>query len=278
MLINTQKESLVPSSDGRRVHVIALVNQKGGSGKTTTCLNVAGALADRELSVLVVDLDPQASFTVALDVEPSRHGRLSDALLRDDVDLTALIVHTPVPHIDVIPGDPELRRIELALSEVEGREMRLRMALQASMRRLRDKYDYILIDCPPALGYLTTNASNAANEVILPVNLDKMGMNALRASLRTVNLVRQSTNVALEILGILPTQVNMRTKLDQARDEHLRSLYNSQVFETVIPTSVQVKEAIEMAVPVTTYAKRGAIAKRYRKLVDEIIDREARHA
>lgn len=268
----------MPSSDGRRVHVIALVNQKGGSGKTTTCLNVAGALADRELSVLVVDLDPQASFTVALDVEPSRHGRLSDALLRDDVDLTALIVHTPVPRIDVIPGDPELRRIELALSEVEGREMRLRMALQSSMRRLRDKYDYILIDCPPALGYLTTNASNAANEVILPVNLDKMGMNALRASLRTVNLVRQSTNVALEILGILPTQVNMRTKLDQARDEHLRSLYTSQVFETVIPTSVQVKEAIEMAVPVTTYAKRGVIAKRYRKLVDEIIDREAHHA
>jgi len=269
---------VVNSGDGRRLHVIALVNQKGGSGKTTTCLNVAGALADRGLSVLVVDLDPQASFTVALDMEASRAGRFSDALLRDDVDLTALIQHSPVPGIDVIAGDAELRRIELALSDLEGREMRLRVALQSSMRALRGAYDYILIDCPPALGYLTTNANNAANRVILPVNLDKMGMNALRATLRTVNLVREKTNLSLEILGILPTQVNMRTKLDQARDEHLRSLYNGQVFETVIPSSVQVKEAIEMAMPVTTYAKRGAIAKRYRKLVDEIIDREARYA
>jgi len=266
------------SGDGRRVHVIALVNQKGGSGKTTTCLNVAGALADRGLSVLVIDLDPQASFTVALDMESPRSGGLSDALLRDDIALTALVRHSPVPRIDVIPGDPELRRIELAMTAVEGREMRLRMALQASMRRLRDAYDYILIDCPPALGHLTSNANNAANRVILPVNLDKMGMNALRATLRTVNVVRQETNVGLEILGILPTQVNMRTKLDQARDEHLRSLYNGQVFETVIPSSVQVKEAIEMSMPVTSYAKRGAIARRYRKLVDEIIDREARYA
>ncbi len=270
---------MVGSGEGRRVHVIALVNQKGGSGKTTTCLNVAGALADRDLSVLVIDLDPQASFTVALDMEsPRAGGRLSDALLRDDVDLAALIQHSPSPGIDVIPGDAELRRIELAMSELEGREMRLRMALQASMRALRGTYDYILIDCPPALGYLTTNANNAANRVILPVNLDKMGMNALRATLRTVNLVRGKTNLGLEILGILPTQVNMRAKLDQARDEHLRSLYNGQVFETVIPSSVQVKEAIEMSMPVTSYAKRGAIAKRYRKLVDEMIDREARYA
>ncbi len=269
---------MADNSAGRRVHVIALVNQKGGSGKTTTCLNVAGALADRDLSVLVVDLDPQASFTVALDMESPRGGRLSDALLRDDVDLTAIIQRSPVAGIDVIPGDAELRRIELAMGELAGREMRLRMALQASMRALRGRYDYILIDCPPALGHLTSNASNAANRVILPVNLDKMGMNALRATLRTVNLVREKTNVGLEILGILPTQVNMRTKLDQARDEHLRSLYNGQVFETVIPSSVQVKEAIEMSMPVTSYAKRGAIAKRYRKLVGEMIEREARYA
>lgn len=264
--------------DVRRMHVIALVNQKGGSGKTTTCLNVAGALAERDLSVLVIDLDPQASFTVALDMEPPRNGRLSDALLRDDVDLTALIRPSGVPRISMIPGDPELRQLELAMSDLPGREMRLRAALQSSLRALRHSYDYILIDCPPALGYLTANANNAANEVILPMNLDKMGMNALRATLRTINLVRQSTNLALEVLGILPTQVNMRTKLDQARDVYLRSVYNSQVFETVIPTSVQVKEAIEMAVPVTVYARRGAVAKRYRKLVDEIIDREARYA
>ena len=266
------------SDDGRRMHVIALVNQKGGSGKTTTCLNVAGALAERDLPVLVIDLDPQASFTVALDMETPRAGRLSDALLRDDVDLAALIQPTRVHHISVIPGDPELRQIELAMSDLPGREMRLRLALQASRRVLRERYSYILIDCPPALGYLTANANNAANEVILPMNLDKMGMNALRATLRTINVVRQTTNLALEVLGILPTQVNMRTKLDQARDEHLRSIYNSQVFETVIPTSVQVKEAIEMAVPVTVYARRGAVAKKYRKLVDEIIDREGRYA
>ncbi len=263
--------------DGR-VHVIALVNQKGGSGKTTTCLNVAGALAERELSVLVVDLDPQASFTVALDMEPPRSGRLSDALLGDDTDLASLIRSTTIPGIDLIPGDPELRRVELAMSELEGREMRLRGALQASMRTLRGRYSYILIDCPPALGYLTANANNAANEVILPMNLDKMGMNALGTTMRTIDVVRGSTNLALQVLGILPTQVNMRTKLDQARDEYLRSLYNGQVFTTVIPSSVQVKEAIEMSVPVTVYAKRGAIAKRYRKLVDEIVAREARYA
>jgi len=267
----------VSTGDDRRVHVIALVNQKGGSGKTTTCLNVAGALAECGKSVLVIDLDPQASFTVALDMRPSRAGLLSTALLGDDLDLAALIVPSPVPGIAVIPGDPELRRIELEMGELEGREMRLRKALQSSMRTLRGRYDYILIDCPPALGHLTSNAGNAANEVILPVNLDKMGMSALESTLKTVNHVRKETNLALKILGILPTQVNMRTKLDQARDEHLRSLYDSQVFNTVIPSSIQVKEAIEMSVPVTVYAKRGAVAKRYRKLVEEIIEREARH-
>ncbi len=263
--------------DVRRVHVIALVNQKGGSGKTTTCLNVAGALADRGLSVLVVDLDPQASITVALDMISSASPRLSDALLDDAVALSDVVQPTPVKGVALIPGDPELRRIELALGEVEGREMRLRRALRASMPVLRGSFDYILIDCPPALGYLTTNAENAAAEVILPMNLDKMGVSALDATLQTITLVKNTTNLGLRVLGILPTQVNMRTKLDQARDEDLRSRYEDQVFETVIPSSIQVKEAIEMSVPVTTYAKRGAIAKRYRRLVEEIIEREARH-
>lgn len=269
----------MPENDAaRRVHVIALVNQKGGSGKTTTCLNVAGALAERDLPVLVIDLDPQASFTVAMDMNPSPAGHLSGALLDRDIDLTALIRPSPIKNMAVIPGDAELRRLELEMSRIEGRETRLRAALQSAMRTLRASYAYILIDCPPALGYLTTNANNAANEVILPVNLDKMGMDALRSTLRTVNQVRQTTNMALEIVGILPTQVNMRTKLDQARDEHLRDLYKGQVFETVIPSSVQVKEAIEMSVPVTTYAKRGLMARRYRKLVDEIVQREAKYA
>jgi chromosome partitioning protein len=260
------------------LHVVGLVNQKGGSGKTTTCLNVAGALVEHRFRVLLVDLDPQASLSDVLDVAPLSDRHLSRTLLRDNADFMELIQPTTLQNISVIAGDGELRQLELAMGEITGREMRLRKAIGAHIRALTAAFDYILIDCPPALGYLTANANNAATEVILPMNLDKMGMNALSDTLRSIGVVRQTTNAALRVLGILPTQVNMRTKLDQARDSYLRQQYNGEVFDTTIPTSVQVKEAIEMAMPVTHYARRGAVARRYRKLVDEILEREARYA
>jgi chromosome partitioning protein len=255
-----------------------LVNQKGGSGKTTTCLNVAGALVEHRFRVLLVDLDPQASLSDVLNVAPLPERHLSRTLLRDNVDFMELIQPTLLENISVIAGDGALRELELLMGEIAGREMRLRWAIGAHIRALATAFDYIMIDCPPALGYLTANANNAATEVILPMNLDKMGMNALSDTLRSIGVVRQTTNAALRVLGILPTQVNMRTKLDQARDTYLRQQYDGQVFETTIPSSVQVKEAIEMALPVTHYARRGAMARRYLRLVEEILEREARYA
>ncbi|GAC1436679.1 MAG: AAA family ATPase [Chloroflexota bacterium] len=260
------------------LHVVGLVNQKGGSGKTTTCLNVAGALVEQGFRVLLVDLDPQASLSDVLDLAPLPDHHLSRTLLRDNTDVMDLIQPTPLDGISLIAGDGQLRELELAMGEISGRELRLRRAIGAHLPALTERFDYILIDCPPALGYLTANANNAATEVLLPMNLDKMGVNALADTLRSIGVVRQTTNAALRVLGILPTQVNMRTKLDQARDAYLRQQYDGDVFQTTIPSSVQVKEAMEMSVPVTHYARRGAVARRYRKLVDEILEREARYA
>jgi len=260
------------------LRVIGLVNQKGGSGKTTTCLNLTGALVEQGFRVLLIDLDPQASLSDVLDLPPLPERHLSQTLLRDNRDFMDLIQPTHLEHVALIAGDGQLRELELAMGEISGREMRLRRAIGEHVRALSERFDYLLIDCPPALGYLTANANNAATEVLLPMNLDKMGMNALTDTLRSIGLVRGSTNPALQVLGILPTQVNMRTKLDQARDTYLREKYNGQVFQTTIPSSVQVKEAIEVALPVTHYARRGAVAKRYRKLVEEILEREAHYA
>jgi chromosome partitioning protein len=249
---------------------IAFVNRKGGSGKTTTIFNVAGALLERGYSILAIDLDPQGSFSRSLQVDPAASVTLSSVLLSPSERFRELIQTSWIIGLDVIPADPDLKGVDLELSQMGGRELRLRRCLT---RYLPAGYDFVLIDCPPALDFLTTNALVAASDLILPVDGGSYGMEALNDTVDTIDAVRHSLRYDLSILGILLCNVNLRTTYDQAAEESLRERFGSLVFNTIIPNSIRIDEASQLGRPVVFYDPGSTLANAYRTLAREIVER-----
>jgi chromosome partitioning protein len=254
---------------------IAFVNRKGGSGKTTTVFNVAGALLERGYSILAIDLDPQGSFSKSLQVYATGSVALSSVLLEPSERFRELIQTSWIVGLDVVPADPDLKLIDVELAQKGGRELRLRRCLT---RYLPAGYDFVLIDCPPSLDLLTTNALVAASDLLVPVDGGSFGMEALNDTLDTIQAVRQSLRYDLSILGILLSNVNLRTTYDQAADETLRERFGSLVFNTIIPNSIRVDEASQLGRPLVFYDPSSPLANAYRNLVKEIIERGAAHA
>jgi chromosome partitioning protein len=253
---------------------IAFVNRKGGSGKTTTVFNVAGALLERGYSILAIDLDPQGSFSKSLQVFPSGSVALSEVLASPSERFRELIQTSWIVGLDVIPADADLKSVDLKLAGVQGRELRLRRSLT---RYLPAGYDFVLVDCPPALDLLTTNALVAASDLIIPVDGGSFGMEALNDTLDTIQAVRQSLRYDLSILGILLGNVNLRTTYDQAADETLRERFGSLIFRTIIPNSIRVDEASQFGRPVVFYDPSSPLANAYRNLAKEIVERGVTH-
>ena len=249
---------------------LAVTNQKGGSGKTTTTVNLSAALGESGHQVLVVDLDPQASASAWLGVKDGRRGLLE--VFTDNGNLAALVRETGAGGVDLVPSSTWLAGVEKALAGEVGAELILREA----MAELSELWDFILLDCPPSLGLLTVSALCAAREVLVPVEVSSMALAGLAGVIQTVDRVRDRLNPDLAVSEILVCRADARTNLSREVLERLRERFGKLVMNTVVRETVRLREAWSFAQPVTTYDPRGRGAEDYRSAAAELLARRRR--
>lgn len=251
------------------MRTIAIANQKGGCGKTTTAVNLAAALAQMGKKVLAVDLDPQAHTTLGFGHDPdSLDKTIYDSLINAHTPMTKVVVKTSIEGLDLVPNNILLSGIELELATLYGREYVLGQQLHC----MNADYDLCVIDCSPSLSLLTLNALVASTDVIIPVQTHYYALEGLRQLLETVNIVKERFNHKLKILGVLMTFVESRTTLSKQVQKQMRDFFGELVFDTVIHRTIRLAEAPSAGEPIVTYATESKGAKEYRALADEIIN------
>ena len=254
------------------LRVLAVANQKGGVGKTTTAINLGTALAAVGERVLLVDADPQGNASTGLGVARiDRKVTLYDVLMGEQ-PISAAAVKTALPGLDLLPSDPDLSGVEMELHSAPRRSFRLRDALDAV--RASGAYSYVLIDCPPSLNLLTVNAMAAADAVFVPLQCEFFALEGLSQLMRTVELVRGSLNPNLELQGVVLTMYDRRNSLSEQVASDVRSHFGDKVYETVIPRNVRVSEAPSFGKPVLIYDLKCAGSQAYLKLAREVVNRE----
>ena len=249
--------------------IIAVANQKGGVGKTTTSINLSACLAEAGQKVLVVDVDPQGNTTSGLGVDKNNVDNTIYEMMLGECTVEESILKDVLENLDVMPSNVNLAGAEIDLIGVDEREY----ILQKAMEQVRDNYDFIIVDCPPSLSMLTVNAMTASDTVLVPIQCEYYALEGLSQLIHTINLVKQRLNPDLEMEGVVFTMYDARTNLSLQVVENVKENLKQTIYKTIIPRNIRLAEAPSHGVPINIYDPKSAGAESYRLLADEVIHR-----
>ena len=250
--------------------VIAVANQKGGVGKTTTAINLSACLAEKGQKVLAIDMDPQGNMTSGLGIDKDEVEKNIYDLMIGQVGVEEVLQKEAIKNLDIIPTSIDLSAAEIELIGVDDKEFIIRNAIAP----IKDNYDYIIIDCPPSLSMLTINAMTTADSVLVPIQCEYYALEGLSQLIHTVELVKERLNPILEIEGVVFTMYDARTNLSLQVVENVKENLNQNIYKTIIPRNVRLAEAPSYGQPITLYDPRSSGAESYRLLAEEVINRE----
>lgn len=250
--------------------IIAIANQKGGVGKTTTAINLSACLAEKNKKILTIDIDPQGNTTSGLGVDKDNAENTVYELFLGECTLDECIVDSVMENLQIIPSNINLSGAEIELISMENKEFLLRDQLES----IRNDYDFIIIDCPPSLNLLTVNAMAASDTVLVPIQCEYYALEGLTQLMHTIDLITERLNPKLEIEGVVFTMYDARTNLSNQVVQNVKDNLNKKIYKTIIPRNVRLAEAPSYGMPINMYDGRSAGAEAYRFLAEEVIERE----
>ena len=250
--------------------IIAVANQKGGVGKTTTAINLSACLAEKGQKVLAIDMDPQGNMTSGLGLDKDSAEKTVYDLLIGQAEIEDVICYNADENLDILPTNIDLSAAEIELIGIEEKEFILRNAVH----KVRDNYDFVIIDCPPSLSMLTINAMTTADSVLVPIQCEYYALEGLSQLIHTIELVKDRLNPVLEIEGVVFTMYDARTNLSLQVVENVKDNLNQNIYKTIIPRNIRLAEAPSYGTPINKYDTRSTGAESYRLLADEVINKE----
>ena len=250
--------------------IIAIANQKGGVGKTTTAINLSACLAEKGKKVLAIDLDPQGNMTSGLGVDKNEIENTAYQLILNECSINESIQPTVVDNLKIIASNVELAGAEIELLGINDKEY----ILKTTVDYIKDDYDYIIIDCPPSLNMLTVNAMTTADTVLVPIQCEYYALDGLSQLIHTINLVQERLNPNLQMEGVVFTMYDVRTNLSNQVVENVKANLDTTIYKTMIPRNIRLAEAPSYGIPINVYDAKSAGAESYRSLAQEIIDRK----
>lgn len=250
--------------------IIAIANQKGGVGKTTTAINLSACLAEAGQHVLVIDIDPQGNTTSGFGIMKDSVENTVYEVILQEVDIKDSIMKNVIDNLDVLPSNVNLAGAEIDLIDVENREY----ILKNSIGEIRDKYDFIILDCPPSLSMLTVNAMTASNTVLVPIQCEYYALEGLTQLMHTINLVKKKLNPSLKLEGVVFTMFDSRTNLSLQVVENVKDNLKQNIYKTIIPRNIRLAEAPSHGLPINLYDPKSSGAESYKLLAEEVMRKE----